>query len=196
MPGTKTAVKSETKEEPKVLADQKLGKLLKDYTAKEIDTASYWLKIVEYVSKVNITRTTLIETLVQFRGVKKSTASVEATFIMQGAKPENAELLQQALDKEIPVREFRKAIMGTGKSDEEGNKEIDYEKRIKAKLKPAATYAVENVEITVKDFKGFAGEVFEKALAKQEAKESGEATEDDEDKEPDEGELVGAGVEE
>jgi hypothetical protein len=192
MPGTKT--KSETKEEPKVLADQRLGKLLKDYTQKEIDTASYWLKIVEYVSKTQITRTTLIETLVQFRGVKKSTASVEATFIMQGAKPENATLLQQALDKEIPVREFRKAIMGTGKTNEEGDKEIDYEKRIKAKLKPAATYAVENVEITVKDFKGFAGEVFEKALEREAAKAAGEESE--EEGEPDEGELVGAGVEE
>jgi hypothetical protein len=85
--------------------------------------------------------------------------------------------------------------MGTVKTDKEGNKEIDFEKRIKSKLKAAAIYAVENVEITTKEFKGMAGEVFEAALEKQEAKESGEETSEDE-KEPEEGELVGAGVEE
>jgi hypothetical protein len=187
---TKAAPKTETKEEPKVLADQRLGKMLKDYTAKESDTQSYWLKIVEYVSKNGTTRGVLMETLIQFRKVKKSTASVEATFIMQGAKEENSDLLQQALDADITVREFRNAIMGKGKTDEEGNKEIDFEKRIVSKLKAVATYAIDNVEITLKEFRAYAGEAFEKAEKAEAAKSKGEPAESEDLEESDEEEAA------
>jgi hypothetical protein len=183
---------TETKEEPTVVADIRLGKMLKDYTKQESETQSYWLKIVEYVSKNNVTRATLIATLQEYRKVQKSTASVEATYIMKGAAPENANLLQQALDGDITTREFRKATMGATKVNEEtGEVEIDYSKRIDAKLKGVAGYAIKNVEITVKEFRQMAGDAFEKAeKSAEKAAAKGEASgEGDEGEEGEEGEL-------
>ena len=179
---TAPAPKSETKEEPKVVVDPRLGKMLKEYTQSEKQTQGYWLKIVEYVKENGITRDVVKATLIQFRQVQESTANVEATMILNAAKEEHTELLDQALNGDITVREFRKGIM----KKREG-KEEDPERKLALRMKQTAKYAIEKGEIDdAKEFGRLARETFTEVMEKytETASDDGdteeETTEEDE----------------
>src|SRR5258708_7722943 len=136
---TKTKEDVETKEEAKVVTDQRLGKMLKEYTGLEKQTQGYWLKIVEYVKENETSRDVLKATLIQYRGIQESTANVEATMIMNATKEEHEDLLQQALDGEISVRDLRKGIM----KKREGKGEENNEHKLEVKLRQVARFAID-----------------------------------------------------
>jgi len=178
---TKPDAETETKEEAKAIVDTRLGKMLKDYTQSEKQTQGYWLKIVEYVKENELTRDVVKATLIQFRGVQESTANVEATMIMNAAKEEHSELLDQALAGDISVREFRKGIM----KKREG-KEEDPERKLALRMKQTAKYAIEKGEIDdAKEFGRLARETFTEVMEKYtetegEAEAETEETEEEE----------------
>lgn len=176
----KAAPKAETKEEPEVIVDQRLGKLLKDYTASEKQTGSYWLKIVEYVKENEITRDILKQTLIEFRNIQEATANVEATMILNAAKDEHSDLLDQAMSGDMSVREFRKSIM-TKRGDRAPE---DNEKKLELKLKQAARFAIEKVEMdSAKEFQKLAFEVFTDVRESYTEDQAEAAEEEDESKE-------------
>jgi hypothetical protein len=159
---TVTTDEPTTKEEAKVIVDQRLGKMLKDYTQSEKTTQGYWLKIVEYVKANELTRDVVKATLIQFRGVQESTANVEATMILNAAKEEHGDLLDQALAGDITVREFRKGIM----KKREG-KEEDPERKLALRMRQTAKYAIEKGEIDdAKEFGRLARETFTEVMEK------------------------------
>lgn len=152
----KAAAKAEAKAEEKVLVDQKLANLYKDYSKAEKQQHSYWLQIVEYVRENEITREVLRATLISVRKVKENTANVEASMVMNAAKPEHGDLFQQAQDGEISVREFRKAIMTS-----RGAKEEDPKKELEKKLKIVIRYAIDKADYSdAKEFRKLAFDLF------------------------------------
>jgi hypothetical protein len=172
----------ETKEEEEVIVDQRLSKLLRDYNNSEKQTHGYWLKIVQYVKAEETSREVLKATLIDVRKVTEGTANVEATMILNAAKEEHSDLLQQALDGDITTREFRKAIMNRREDTGEGENQ---EKKLELKLKACARFAIEKVEMDdAKEFRKLAFEVFtdvrEKYEEEQEQEET-EAKDEDED---------------
>jgi hypothetical protein len=177
-PAPEPEPKPETKEEPKAVADQRLGKILKDYTSAEKTTGSYWLKIVQYCKEAEVSREVLMATLIQYRGIQKNTASVEATLILAGTREEFSEALDEALEGKKTAREFRKMLMKPRDKKEPEN----IEKETIKQLKKVARFAIDNGFIEkAGDFRKLAFEVFTEVLENEYTSddETGKPTKDE-----------------
>jgi hypothetical protein len=173
----------ETREEPQVVVDPNLGKILKKYSESEKQTQSIWLQIVEYVKEQDLSRDVVKASYIQFRGVQENTAQVEVSLIFTACKEEHAENLQKALDGEMTVRDFRKSIM----KPREGKEAPDPEKKLVTKLKMTARFAIENCDIDdPKDFGRMAREHFTSVLERYAEQEEDASTNGEDESDEDE----------
>jgi hypothetical protein len=178
---------TEVKDEPKVVTDQRLGKILKEYNSSEKATGSIWLQIVEYCKENELTREVVKATYIQYRGVQENTALVEVSLIFTACKEENADNLEQALAGDMTVREFRKSIM----KPREGKSEADPEKKLILKFKQTSRYAIEKCDMDdPKTFSRMARETFigvlERYTEQQEETDQSEAGEEEDESQTEE----------
>lgn len=96
---TETFVKSNV-----IVPDERLGKLVREYTHKQDAMTEAWLKIVEYVRDNEPYRKILVATLLEYGEFKPPSANREASIIHQVIR---SGLLKDALEGKIKPREIR-----------------------------------------------------------------------------------------
>jgi hypothetical protein len=166
-PTVKTRNQTQVETEPKVVTDQRLGKIVQEHAKSQQQTDSIFLREIEYVKENDIKRDVLIATLIQYGKLKDSSAKAEASVIQRCCKRENEELLQQAIDGEITIRELRqKSVFGERK--ERKTVEPDPEKQTTTKIRKLAEWTIKNdVFDDPADFGRRCREVFTEVWEKQ-----------------------------
>ena len=174
-PKGKTRVDVETKEEPKAVVDQRLGKMLKDWGESDKQTEGYWLNIVAYVAENENSREQVAVTLAQFRP-KLTAGSVNSitSTIMTAANPKNRDRLKLALAGKMSAKDLRKP------RKEEGADVKTPEEKVEFRLTQGARIAVrDNWEED--SFLELSGNVYRNLLDKHQEKEEEEEEEEEEE---------------
>jgi len=188
MPGSGT--KTESKEEPKVLADQNLLKSYRDFLTAEKASTSKFANIVDLCVQNELTREVIVATMLMTGHYKnKQSANSEASVIVRCMKEENKAKLEAALDGKITIRELRsprklteilalRAATGTAKGGA-GSNGKDYEKLITNNLKSACRSAIRDPKIQwdLKDLERMLREFFQEIQSKLKTPEQTEAEE-------------------
>ena len=170
----------ESKAEPDVIVDKGLGNLLKEWHQADRKAESYFLRIIEYVQENDISRQMLKKGLIEMRGMAELTANNEVSKVFKCI--EQPDLVQQAVDKKITVRELRDRVT----KRQEGTD--DPEQKLKKRLRLVATFAISEDDLNYDEgqFLRESKRAYKDAYAKIEAKAERQS-EDGEDGEEDEG---------
>jgi hypothetical protein len=175
----RVADEPETKEEPKVIVDKGLAKLVQEWDSQDKKAGGYWIRICEYVAENDITRAQLKKALMDLRGMAEVTANNEVSKIFK--MRDNPDVLEQLKDGEITQREAREAVT----KKQEGTD--DAETKLKKQLNRAASFAINEVEAESGEFVTLARGAYKDQYAKIEARkareEEGEEVEGDEEEE-------------
>jgi hypothetical protein len=152
---TGTATKKGTK--PEVKADPELGALLNTYEDAQEKATSYFVEMLDYVKKKNITRAVLVKTLMEFRKVEASTAVTQASRILTMLKDEG--VVDQLRAGEISLKVARAATARTRETSATGGsagtneaKEKDFDNKLKAFAQAAKAmgYDLKSIMATVR----------------------------------------------
>ena len=150
-----TATKKGTK--PEVKADPELGALLTTYEDAQEKATSYFVDMLDYVKKKNITRAILVKTLMEFRKVEASTAVTQASRILSMLKDEG--IVDQLRAGEISLKVARAATTKTRETSATGGaagtneaKEKDFDNKLKAFAQSAKAmgYDLKSIMATVR----------------------------------------------
>lgn len=173
----------ETNEEPEVVVDPRLNKLVDEWGKTKDKTDRFWMQIAAYVRDKEITAKQLLKALIEVRGLKETSARVEVSRFMRFTKSQEAsDMLDEALegDSDITVADLRSAKVLQGeKGDKDPGEVLD------KKLVSVCRYAIREADITdIIEFVGQAKRAFKtaynKEVAAQTAGNGEEETEEEE----------------
>jgi hypothetical protein len=133
----------ETKEEAKAIVDAGLAVLVKKRNNFDEQSGSVFVRIVKYCRDNETSRETVIETL-RANGYKESSAKAEASLIKSRGTEKYAQMLEDAENGLITVREFRGVPKGRAS-------EVDPEKRMINATSTAAKRAYEHESKELKE---------------------------------------------
>jgi hypothetical protein len=121
----------ETKEGPEVVVDVRLNRLVEAWAKSEDAKDGAWLQIAKHVRDKKCTSAQVFAALVKIRGLKESSARVEASRFMRFTRSKEAsDMLDEALSGgDISIRDLRSARVMTGERAEVSDDE-KYEKKL------------------------------------------------------------------
>jgi hypothetical protein len=184
---TAVKTKADTKEKEEVIVDVKLNKLVENWDKLDEQQGGAWMQIAKYVRDKQITSAQIINALVEIRGLKPTSARVEASRFMRFSKSQEAsDMLDEAMsgDSDVTVRDLRGAGVLTG-----SKAEVDPTEAYGKKLLSVAKYAIEKAEITeMNEFLAEARRAFKTAYKKASARDTSGNGDDAGDADDDDGE--------
>lgn len=132
---TKTEKKSKVK--PEVAADTGLLAIVANYDDAAEKAQSFYVEMIQYIKKNNISRAVLVKTLMEGRKIEAQTAVTQASRILTMAKDEGVVAalaageitLKVAREQTKKTRESSKASTATGSNE---GKDQTYDKALKA----------------------------------------------------------------
>lgn len=166
----------ETEAETEVVVDTGLIKILekwdksREQANKSQDAADQqWIQLAKYVRDHEISKEQLLYALVKIRGMKESSAKVEAVRLLRFQTSDTAsEMLDRKIDgdEDITVHDLRSASVKRGEKAEPTDPTAACEKR----LVTIAKFAISEAEMTdVSEFTALARKAFKTANTKLEA---------------------------
>lgn len=157
--GTETKSSAATKKgaKPEVKPDPQLGALINNYEEAAGKATSFYVDMIDYIKRNNISRAVLVKTLMEFRKVEASTAVTQASRILNLAKDEG--VLEQLANGEITLKVARAATStkrekspASGNTGTSESKEKDFDNKLKAFAQAAKAmgYDLKSIMATVR----------------------------------------------